>query len=617
MHSPRHTLEHLLQGRDLSEVEAADLLRHLTSIELAPAMAGALLAALRGKGVTAAEVRGFAGAMRALARRPKLPEAPDAIDIVGTGGDASGSLNLSTGAALLTAACGLPVVKHGNRSISSRSGSADLIEQLGFKLPLDENQAAECFAATGFTFLFAPYFHPAMKSLAPIRAALGVRTVFNLLGPLTNPAAPRFHLIGAFDAPAAELMAGTLAGMDIERAWVVHGAGGWDEATPIGPFLAFDVRGGQVERREIDPSEFGLETCEAADLAGGGAAANLAALLAVFEGVDQGPHRAALVLQSGLALFIAGRAPTIGAGIRRASTVLEEGARARVAQGLAAFRLERGGRMSGFLDDMARSSAQRVQHAASLESLADLERRARAAPAPPRLQLSPRFDVIAELKLRSPAAGVLGAASDDWLARVIAYARGGAAAVSVLTEPTRFDGSLQHLEQAAAALRPLGVPVMRKDFLVDPYQIAEARAAGAGGVLLILRMLPSAQIVALLDAASEHGLFVLLEAFDAADLEHARALLAKRRSAETVLVGINCRDLQTLTVVQQRFDQLASLLPGDRACVAESGVATPADARSMRQLGYRLALIGSALMSCDDPAMLLGEILQASRTLEL
>ena len=226
MTSTRDTLDHLVQRRDLTEAEAAALLKSLTSPELAPATAGALLAALRAKGVTAAEVRGFAGAMRSLARKPALAEGLDAIDIVGTGGDASGSLNLSTGAALLAAACGLPVIKHGNRSISSHSGSADLIEQLGFTLPLDETQAAQCFAATGFTFLFAPYFHPAMRTLAPIRAALGIRTVFNLLGPLTNPAAPRFRLIGAYDAATAELMAGTLVGMDIERAWVVHGAAG-------------------------------------------------------------------------------------------------------------------------------------------------------------------------------------------------------------------------------------------------------------------------------------------------------------------------------------------------------------------------------------------------------
>src|SRR5277367_6172417 len=272
----RQILEQILERHDMREAEAGALLRILTAPELEPAMAGALLAALRAKGVTADEVRGFASAMRDLARKPNLPAGLDAIDIVGTGGDGSGSLNLSTGAALLTAACGFPVVKHGNRSISSRSGSADIIEQLGFAMPLDETLAAECFAATGFTFLFAPYFHPAMKALAPIRAALGIRTVFNLLGPLTNPAAPRFRLIGAYDAATAELMAGTLEGMDIERAWVVHGAAGWDEATPVGPFLAFDVTRGAIRRMEIDPREFKLEQCGSGDLAGGDAAANLA-----------------------------------------------------------------------------------------------------------------------------------------------------------------------------------------------------------------------------------------------------------------------------------------------------------------------------------------------------
>jgi anthranilate phosphoribosyltransferase len=329
MPGERAVLEQLLERRDLSEAQAAALLHTLTQPDLAPALAGALLVALRAKGVTAAEVRGFAGAMRGLSRKPPLAAGLDAIDIVGTGGDASGSLNLSTGAALLTAACGLPVVKHGNRSMSSRSGSADLIEQLGFGMPLDERAAARCFEATGFTFLFAPYFHPAMKSLAPVRGALGVRTVFNLLGPLTNPAAPRYALIGAFDAQAAQLMAETLSGMDIERAWVVHGAAGWDEATPIGPFLAFDVVRGGVRRLQIDPRDFGLAPCGASDLAGGDAAANLAALRAVFEGRDRGAHLQALALQAGIALYIAGRADTIDTGIEQARGTVQSGAAAQ------------------------------------------------------------------------------------------------------------------------------------------------------------------------------------------------------------------------------------------------------------------------------------------------
>jgi anthranilate phosphoribosyltransferase len=212
-----------------------------------------------------------------------------------------------------------------------------LIEALGFTLPLDENRAAECFVATGFTFLFAPYFHPAMKALAPIRAALGVRTVFNLLGPLTNPAAPRFLLVGAYNAQTAELMAGTLAGMQIERGWVLHGASGWDEATPIGSFVAYDVTLEQITRREINPEQYGIARCAPRDLAGGDAKANLKALIDVFEGRDHGAHLDTLVLQCGLALMIAGRAQTIAEGMALARAVIESGKAQAWLQRLRAF----------------------------------------------------------------------------------------------------------------------------------------------------------------------------------------------------------------------------------------------------------------------------------------
>jgi indole-3-glycerol phosphate synthase len=293
--------------------------------------------------------------------------------------------------------------------------------------------------------------------------------------------------------------------------------------------------------------------------------------------------------------------------------------------------------MSGFLDDMASLSAARVAQALRHESIGALERRARNTPVGPPLRLSDSgFDVIAELKLRSPAVGVLGDESQDWLGRVAAYARGGAAAVSVLTEPSRFDGSLEHLRQAAAVLAPFGVPAMRKDFLVDPYQVLEARAAGAGGVLVILRMLTRTRIEELLDIAVEHGQFVLLEAFDEADLELARDLLDSRTAQSLrndarvrndaagkeevprgqILLGVNCRDLQTLKVVPERFASLAPRLPSGWPAVAESGVASSADARRMRQLGYGLALIGTALMTGDDPSRLLGEMLNATRTVQ-
>jgi anthranilate phosphoribosyltransferase len=327
---PRELLERLLERRNLSELEAEALVTHLTNPETPPAFSGAVLAALRSKGVVAEEIRGFARAMRRLARRPEITPGLRAIDIVGTGGDASGSLNISTGTALLTAACGVPVVKHGNRSMSSRSGSADVLEALGLQLPLDGAAAGRCLAASNFTFLFSPHYHPAMKAIAPVRAAMGVRTIFNILGPLLNPAEPPLHLIGAFSLQAAQLIADTLAGLDIERAFVVHGAGGWDEPTPMGPFTLFDVQPGHVGVAVRDPEDYGLARCTSAALAGGDAAHNARALAAVLHGTDRGAHRDCLLLGAALALEVAGEEQRPLDAVTRAAAAIDGGAARRV-----------------------------------------------------------------------------------------------------------------------------------------------------------------------------------------------------------------------------------------------------------------------------------------------
>jgi indole-3-glycerol phosphate synthase len=269
---------------------------------------------------------------------------------------------------------------------------------------------------------------------------------------------------------------------------------------------------------------------------------------------------------------------------------------------------------AAFLEDMAAGSRARVRAAKQTRSEATLEVEARQTPAPPRLRLDASgFDLIAELKLRSPAAGQLGPSRENVAARVTAYAQAGAAAISVLTEPSRFDGSLDHLARAAQALAPLAVPAMRKDFLVDPYQVLEARAAGAGGVLVIVRMLSRSEIDALLDCARSLGLFVLLEAFDARDIELLRELIEAHAGANPLLAGVNCRDLTTLQVVPQRLLELAPLLPARAPRVAESGVATAADARQIVAAGYQLALVGSALMQADDPRALAAAVLAAGR----
>ena len=332
----REILEQLLAGQSLDEATAQALLHALGAGEVEAAPAGALLAALRAKGETAAEIRGFATGMRELALRPQLPEG-DYVDIVGTGGDGSGSLNLSTGSALLAAACGLSVVKHGNRSVSSRSGSADVLSSLGLPLPLDEHEAGRCLEHSGFTFLFAPHFHPAMKHIAPVRIALGVRTIFNVLGPLTNPAQPPFHVIGAYSEPVAALMAETLAGMPLRRTFVVHGAEGWDEATPIGPFVCFDVRDGQVTRSVRDPADAGIARCAADDLHGGSPEDNCARLRSALIGADTAAHRDALVLGAALALEVCGQAANLTDGVEQARTALGEGKGRELLAALATF----------------------------------------------------------------------------------------------------------------------------------------------------------------------------------------------------------------------------------------------------------------------------------------
>jgi indole-3-glycerol phosphate synthase len=273
--------------------------------------------------------------------------------------------------------------------------------------------------------------------------------------------------------------------------------------------------------------------------------------------------------------------------------------------------------MSGdFLKRMAEGSRARVRAALRECSAARMIEKALESAAPQPLVLNTAgFDIIAELKLRSPAAGALGGPQEDIGRRVRGYATAGAAVVSVLTEPSEFQGELAHLELAARALQPAGIPAMRKDFLVDAHQVAEARVAGAAGVLIILRMLAREELQALMAAAERLGMFVLLEAFDDADIELAHELVAGFRESPnpTVLVGVNSRDLVTLQVVPERLEQLAPRLPRGVPRVAESGVTSAADAIRVRTAGYDMALVGSALMRAPDPEELLRQMLRAGR----
>jgi anthranilate phosphoribosyltransferase len=334
----QQALARLLDGHDLSRVEARAVMNEVMRGEATPAQIGGLLVALRLKGETVDEIAGCAQAMRdhVLAVRPKRD---DLVDTAGTGGDGAGTINISTAAALVAAAAGAGVAKHGNRAVSSASGSADVLEALGFRLELPPARIERSIDELGFGFLFAPTHHPAMRHAAPVRRELAARTVFNVLGPLTNPAGARAQVVGVYAPTLVRTLAEVLGELGARRAFVVHGAGGIDELSPTGPNLVCEVVDGGVREREIDPLELGVPRCDPAELRGGTPEQNAAAITAVFAGADGG-RRSAILLNAAGAIAAAGHSRDLGEGLGLAREALDSGAAAARLEELIAFSQE-------------------------------------------------------------------------------------------------------------------------------------------------------------------------------------------------------------------------------------------------------------------------------------
>ena len=309
-------------GAALTREEAAGAFEQMMSGEATPSQMGGLLMALRVRGETVEEITGAVTAMRAKMLRVTAP--PDAIDVVGTGGDASGSFNISTCAALIVAGAGVPVAKHGNRALSSRSGAADVLAALGVNINLTPDAIARCIREAGIGFMFAPAHHPAMKNVAPTRVELGTRTILNLLGPLSNPAGVRRQMIGVFSRHWTLPLAQVLKNLGAERVWVVHGSDGLDEITTAGPTSVAALEDGAITSFEISPEEVGLPKVKPEVLRGGDAAANAKALLSVLEGEDSAFREVAL-FNAAAALVVAGKAQNLKAGLDLAAQSIDSG----------------------------------------------------------------------------------------------------------------------------------------------------------------------------------------------------------------------------------------------------------------------------------------------------
>jgi anthranilate phosphoribosyltransferase len=319
----RGILANVAAGNALSVAEAEHAFDIMMAGEATPAQMGGLLMGLRVRGETVDEITGGARAMRARALKMDAPEG--AIDTCGTGGDAKGTFNVSTGAAILSAACGVPVAKHGNRALSSKSGSADVLTALGVNIDADMALVREALFEAGIGFLMAPRHHGAMRHVAPTRVELGTRTIFNLLGPLSNPAGAKRQIIGVFDQAWAEPMAAVLRNLGSERVWVLHGSDGIDELTTTGPSTVVELKDGELRQFEVTPEDAGLARATLDDIKGGDAKANAKAMTEMLGGAA-GPIRDIVLLNTAAALIVAERVENLRDGVAMAANAIDTGA---------------------------------------------------------------------------------------------------------------------------------------------------------------------------------------------------------------------------------------------------------------------------------------------------
>jgi anthranilate phosphoribosyltransferase len=331
----QRALQRLLDGHDLSRVEARTVMDAIMSGDATPAQIGGFLVALRVKGETPDEIAGCAEAMREHVLSVH-PQRDDLVDTAGTGGDGANTFNISTAAALVAAAAGAGVAKHGNRAASSSTGAADVLEALGFTLELPRERIERSIDELGFGFLFAQAHHPAMRHAAPVRRELATRTIFNVLGPLTNPAGARAQLVGVYSPAVVRTIAEALVQLGARRAYVVHGAGGIDELSPAGPNLVCEVENGAVREYRLDPEELGVPHAELDDLRGGDPAYNARALRDVLAG-GAGGHRSAVLLNAAGAIAAGGHAADLREGLEVARETIDSGAAAERLDELIAF----------------------------------------------------------------------------------------------------------------------------------------------------------------------------------------------------------------------------------------------------------------------------------------
>ena len=587
-------VEKFSSGNSLKKNEIKEVFLSIMNNECNDAEIISFLMTLKTKGETVEEITGAAEVLREMSQKLKL-NSQELVDTCGTGGDGQNTFNISTASAIVAAAAGVKIAKHGNKSISSKSGSSDLLEFSGINIDLDEKQAQKCFDDNGITFMFAPKYHKAMKNVANVRKNIKTRTIFNVLGPLSNPANAKYQILGVYDKKLILPIAKVIKGLGIKRAMVVHSEEGLDEISCEKDTYIAEVNENEISEYIINPKEFGLEILSIESLKVDSVEESYKIFMNMLENKDETAVNI-VSLNAGAAIYISGIKENLKEGIEFAKELIISGKALKKFEDLKKSMPEKLNTpkiLEEILENKAKEVTDRknkmtVQDLKEITYMYSLKRDFKGALINKISKNKPA--VIAEIKRASPSLGELN--MNIIPAKVAAdFEAMGAACLSVLTDAKYFKGSGAILEMAK---KGCGLPVLRKDFIIDEYQIDESVTMGADCILLIVSALDKTLLKNLYDAAKVRDLDVIVEVHDYSELESALEI-------ECDIIGINNRNLHTFDVDLNTSVELVKYIKDDQLIIAESGIHNFEDVKKMNECGINTFLVGESLMTSKDP----------------
>jgi indole-3-glycerol phosphate synthase/phosphoribosylanthranilate isomerase len=579
----KEILTQLELHKALTPEQIAYFFEHTISGKLNQVQQGAILSAINIKGIHAKELARFCQVLKS--EMPSSVKIVNAIDICGTGGSGLKRINTSTISAFVLSALGVTVAKHGNKAASGRFGSFDLLEALGIKIDLKAEEVERLASHTHLGFLYARSFHPAMKHFAPVRKALGVPTLFNLTGPLLNPAGTDRQIIGTAFKEKMETMAQAAKLLKKKQVVIVSGEDGLDEVTLTGKTFVVELKDGKIKKSILKPSQFGVKACRFEEISGGNAKENTQIALSILKGECKTRHLDLVLVNAALALKLAGKASNLKKGYQMAKACVQDG---RAYQQYQRYKMNTDA--PSVLLDIAQHKRGEVEVRKKKTPLKSFQKKLKASQRDFKSALMRKgISLIAEIKKASPSAGLIKKGRFDVAAIAADYEAAGARAISVLTDKKYFSGALENLQKAEQAS---SLPLLCKDFIIDEYQIYEARKFGGDAILLIAALHTSERLQQMIDVARSLHMDVLLEVHDEEELK--RAL-----ETDAEIIGINNRNLHSFKIDLKTTQKLVKKIKG-RVVVTESGIDTKA---AIDQLPKNVAamLVGTSIMRSKDP----------------